>query len=140
MRPKVTSPFEVADRAVRELKEAGADFIVVDMQAEATSEKQAMGWYLAGRVAAVLGTHTHTPTADLHILPGGTAYMTDVGMVGGANGIIGFSKGFLRIFLGEKPSRPLETAQGPARLDAVLIEVDRQSGQAIAAERVFKEQ
>ena len=140
MRPKVTSPFTAVDQAVRELQAAGANFIVVDMQAEATSEKQAMGWYLAGRVAAILGTHTHTPTADLRLLPGGTAYMSDVGMTGGANGVIGFSKeGFFRLFLGEKRSGPPQMAEGPVRLDAVLIEVDLESGRAVAAERVSRE-
>ena len=140
MRPKVTSPFTAVDQAVRELQVARANFIVVDMHAEATSEKQAMGWYLAGRVAAVLGTHTHTPTADLRLLPGGTAYMSDVGMTGGANGVIGFSKeGFFRLFLGENRSGPSQMAEGPVRLDAVLIEVDLESGRAVAAERVFRE-
>lgn len=140
MRPKVSSPFETVDRAVHELKDAGANFIVVDMQAEATSEKQTMGWYLAGRVAAVLGTHTHIPTADLGVLPGGTAYVTDVGMTGGQNGVIGFSReGFLRLFLEGKPSGFPQLAEGPGRLDAVFIEVDVGSGRAVAVERISKE-
>lgn len=139
MRQTVASPFDTVDQAIRELENAGANLIVVDMQAEATSEKQSMGWFLAGRVAAMLGTHTHTPTADLKILPGGTAYVTDVGMTGGTNGIIGFSKGFLRIFFGEKPSGPPQFAEGPARIDAVLIEVDAGTGQAVAVQRIFKE-
>lgn len=140
MKPTVTSPFEAVDQAVRELEAAGANLILVDMHTEATSEKQTMGWYLAGRVAVVVGTHTHTPTADLRLLPGGTAYVTDVGMTGGKNGVIGFSKeGFIRLFLKEKPSRPLQLAEGPALLNAVLVEVDLESGRAVAAERVSKE-
>ncbi len=140
MRPKVTSPFAAADRVVSELKAARADLIVVDMQAQATSEKQAMGWYLAGRTTAVLGTHTHTPTADLRVLPGGTAYVSDVGMTGGTNGVIGFSKDFFsRLFAGEKPSGPPQRAEGPIRIDAILIEADVKSGQAVAIERVCKE-
>ena len=68
------SPFEAAEQTVAELQNSGAEVILVDVHAEATSEKQAMGWHLAGRVAAVMGTHTHVPTADVHVLPGGTAY------------------------------------------------------------------
>jgi len=140
MRPKVTSPFAAADKVVSELKAAGANLIVVDMQAEATSEKQGMGWHLAGRATAVLGTHTHVPTADQRVLPGGTAYVTDVGMTGGTNGVIGFSKNFFsRLFTGEKPSGPPEGAEGPIRIDAVLIEADVKSGRAVAIERIFKE-
>jgi 2',3'-cyclic-nucleotide 2'-phosphodiesterase len=141
MRPQVTSPFEAAIQVVSELEAAKADFILVDMQAEATSEKQALGWLLAGRVAAVVGTHTHTATADLRVLPGGTAYVSDVGMTGGRDTIIGFNKErFLKIFTGEKPSGPPGPAEeGPARLDAVLIEVDVGSGRAVSIERVYRE-
>jgi 2',3'-cyclic-nucleotide 2'-phosphodiesterase len=82
------SPAHVAvDDALREV--AGADHVLVDMHAEATSEKVAMGWYLDGRVTAVVGTHTHVPTADARVLPGGTAYITDVGMTGARGGVIG---------------------------------------------------
>ena len=86
------SPFEAADQAVEELKARGADIVLVDSHAEATSEKQALGHYLDGRAHAVLGTHTHVPTADLSILPGGTAYVTDVGMTGCRESIIGFER------------------------------------------------
>jgi 2',3'-cyclic-nucleotide 2'-phosphodiesterase len=140
MRPKVTSPFAAADQVVSDLKAAGANLIVIDMQAEATSEKQAMGWHLAGRATAVLGTHTHTPTADLRILPGGTAYVSDVGMTGGTNGVIGFNKDFFaRLFAGEKPSGGPQQAEGPLCIDAILIEADAQTGQAVAIERIVKE-
>jgi metallophosphoesterase (TIGR00282 family) len=132
------SPFEAAERAVAGLKNSEAEVILVDMHAEATSEKQAMGWHLAGRVAAVMGTHTHVPTTDLRVLPGGTAYVSDVGMTGGREGIIGFNRdGFMRVFLGgEGPS--IGPARGSGGLDAVLIEIERESGRAVSAERVFR--
>lgn len=141
MQPPVVSQYATADRAIAALHDAGADLVVVDLQAEATSEKQAIGWYLAGKVAAVLGTHTHTPTADLRILPGGTAYVSDVGMIGGKDGIIGFSREwFLRRISGAKPSGPPTPQEGPGHLDAVLIEVDVASGRALHVERIVKEQ
>src|SRR5215472_11599785 len=126
MRPRVTSPYDAADQAVRELEAAGARLIVVDLQAEATSEKQGMGYHLRGRVAAVLGTHTHTATADLRVLPGGTAYVSDVGMTGGSDSIIGFSTRFLQFMQGDRAAGFPGPAEGPAaRLDGVLIEIDR---------------
>ncbi len=90
MRQKVHSPFEAADRAVAGLRAFGADLILVDMHAEATSEKQTMGYHLEGRLQALVGTHTHVPTADAQILPGGTAYVTDVGMTGAKGAVGGF--------------------------------------------------
>jgi 2',3'-cyclic-nucleotide 2'-phosphodiesterase len=140
MRPAVTSAVAAADQAIQALQEAGARAIMIDVQAEATSEKQGMGWYLAGRVAAVLGTHTHVPTADLRILPGGTAYVTDVGMTGGRDGVIGFDRDWLlrSMVTGERPGEP-RPAGRPMKLDAVLLEIDASSGRAIGAERVFKE-
>jgi YmdB-like protein len=84
------SPFEAADRAVADLVDLGANLVLVDVHAEATSEKRALGYHLAGRAQAVLGTHTHVPTADATVLPGGTAYATDVGMTGCEESIIGF--------------------------------------------------
>lgn len=140
MRPAVQPPYAAADRAVRELKAAGAECILVDMQAEATSEKMGMGWHLDGRATAVLGTHTHVPTADLRILPGGTAYVSDVGMTGGRDGIIGFERErFLLMMSGtEKSGRP-QPAGPPAHLDAVLIEVAVASGRAVHIERVTRE-
>ena len=139
MRPRVTSLRSSINQALRDLQAAGAIVIVVDMHAEATSEKQAMGWLLAGRVTAVLGTHTHTPTADLQILPGGTAFVSDVGMTGGSDSIIGFKKDFLGRPHGDTPVEPPQPAHGPARLDAVLIEADPSSGRALTAERVTRE-
>jgi metallophosphoesterase (TIGR00282 family) len=139
MRMQPTSPFAAVDAEVQALRAAGAQVILVEIHAEATSEKQAMGWYCAGRVAAVLGTHTHTPTADLRVLPGGTGYVTDVGMTGGAESIIGFSReDFLRFLAGgERPQLP-SPATGDARLDAIRLEIDLASGQAVAVERVSR--
>ncbi len=132
-----SSPFEAADRAVEWLQGAGAELILLDFHAEATSEKQAMGWHLSGRVTAVVGTHTHVPTADLRILPGGTAYVTDVGMTGARDGVIGFDRdGWLDLFLRD---RPLEAKSdgGTIRLDAVLLESE--GGRATGAQRIFRE-
>ncbi len=89
---RLRSPFRAADRVVEELEKDKAEVILVDVHAEATSEKQAMGYYLAGRVEAVVGTHTHVPTADAKILSGRTAYITDVGMTGSSESIIGSDK------------------------------------------------
>jgi metallophosphoesterase (TIGR00282 family) len=114
------SPFRVVDRLVEEAQQL-ADTIVVDLHAEATSEKVAMGYYLDGRVTAVLGTHTHVQTSDARVLPGGTAYMTDVGMTGPRDSVIGVSADvILRRFTTELPQQ-FEVAEGPVRLDAAVI-------------------
>jgi len=127
------SPFRVADEELARLK---AKVIVVDMHAEATSEKMAMGWYLDGRVSAVLGTHTHVPTADEIVLPGGTAYQTDVGMTGAYEGIIGFSKDrIIEKFLSQTP-RSFETAKRDIRLSGAIVAVDEATGRATGIERV----
>jgi metallophosphoesterase (TIGR00282 family) len=139
MRPEVTSPFAAADLAIQELRTAGVDIIAIDMQAEATSEKQGMGWYLAGRSAAVLGTHTHVPTADLRILPGGTAFVADIGMTGARDGILGFGREAFLTFMAtglRQKTRP--AVEGPRGLDAILVEVDVESGQALRAERIYR--
>ena len=110
--------------------------IFVDMHAEATSEKQAMGWYLDGKVSAVLGTHTHVPTADSHVLPGGTAYITDVGMTGPHDSIIGMEKeGALQRFLDAMPAR-FVVAEGDVQMNTVLIDVDESTGRARSIERL----
>jgi len=131
------SPFEAADRALEGLR--GADLVLFDLHAEATSEKQALGWHLDGRAAAALGTHTHVPTADLRLLPGGTAYVSDVGMAGSPDGIIGMDReGFMEVFLRRRRA-PVTPARGPVRVDAVLVEADPKSGRAVGASRVFRE-
>ncbi|MGC8915890.1 MAG: TIGR00282 family metallophosphoesterase [Thermoanaerobaculum sp.] len=131
------SPFRTADRLLGALPPE-VKVVIVDMHAEATSEKQAMGWYLDGRVSAVLGTHTHVPTADERILPQGTAYLTDVGMTGPYDGIIGFKpKEVLERFLFATP-RSLEPATQGGALAAVVVEVDPESGKALGISRVFR--
>jgi 2',3'-cyclic-nucleotide 2'-phosphodiesterase len=133
------SPFEAADGAVAQLKERGADLILVDSHAEATSEKQALGYYLAERVQAVLGTHTHVPTADTSILPGGTAYMTDVGMTGCRQSVIGFDReDFLALFMGDWRGISVAT-RGPVVLNSALIEFDLESTAAVKIQAVKRE-
>ncbi len=111
-----------------------ADVVVVDMHAEATSENQAMGWYLDGRVAAVLGTHTHVPTLDAKVLPGGTAYVTDIGMVGPYEGVIGMRKeASLSRFLKAKGDK-FEVAEGDLQLHGVLVVTEGR--RAIRIERI----
>jgi len=132
------SPFAAADLALTDLESSGADVILVDVHAEATSEKQAMGRHLAGRAQIVVGTHTHVPTADLGVFEGGTAYATDVGMTGDPAGVIGFNGDqFLDLFLGERISG-LSVAKGPADLNAVLIEIDVEGRRAVSIERVHR--
>jgi metallophosphoesterase (TIGR00282 family) len=135
--PATDDPFRVADAELVKLPKH-IKVIFVDMHGEATSEKVAMGWYLDGRVSAVIGTHTHVTTADETILPGGTAYLTDVGMVGPAFSVIGVVKeDVIRRFLTSIPDK-FESASQDARLNAVLIEVDSDTGKARSIERVHR--
>ncbi len=137
MRP-IDNPFHGADRALEEIASAHPEvrLVVVDMHAEATSEKQAMGWYLDGRVTAVLGTHTHVPTADERILPEGTAFQTDVGMTGPYDSVIGMrTDKVLERFLYNTP-RPFETAKRNNQLHAALVDGDENTGHAVAIRRV----
>ena len=114
-----------------------AKVVVVDFHAEATSEKVAMGWHLDGRVTAVLGTHTHVPTADERVLPGGTAYQTDVGMSGPYDSVIGVEKDLvLRRFLTGMPGK-FEAAKGNPKMCAALIECDPDSGRASSIQRIM---
>jgi len=131
----VDCPFRAADREIKILK-GQASIILIDIHAEATSEKQAIGWYLDGRVSAVIGTHSHVQTADERILPKGTAYITDVGMVGLYDSILGVDKQEpLQMFLTQQPQR-FSISKGRVLFNAVLIEVDDTSGKAIAIERI----
>lgn len=128
-------PFAVALREIDALR-AKARVIVVDFHAEATSEKIAMGWHLDGRVTAVIGTHTHVQTADERILPKGTACLTDVGMTGPHDSIIGVATdAALGRFLNGMPAK-FESATGPGRLNAVTITADRATGRATRITRV----
>lgn len=132
----IDCPFRVADEMVKRLR-AITPIIVVDFHAEATSEKQALGWYLDGRVSAVIGTHTHVPTADERILPGGTAFITDVGMVGAQNSVIGIRRDqALARFLTSRPQR-FEPAKEGAILSALVVEIATDSGRALAVKRLL---
>jgi metallophosphoesterase (TIGR00282 family) len=127
-------PFRTADRELDALGKSKA-IAIVDFHAEATSEKQALAWYLDGRVSAVIGTHTHVPTADEKILPGGTAYITDVGMVGGYESVIGIKKEqAIQRFLTARPQR-FEPGKKGKVFSAVFVEVDPQTGKALSIRR-----
>jgi len=127
-------PFHAADDVLAGIK---AKVIVVDFHAEATSEKVAMGWYLDGRVTAVLGTHTHVPTADERVLPGGTAYQTDVGMSGPYDSIIGVEKELvLHRFLTGMPGK-FEAAKGNPKMCAALVGCDAETGRAERIQRIM---
>ena len=125
----IDCPFRKADEVVPELRK-DTPIILVDMHAEATSESVAMGWHLDGRVSAVVGTHRHVQTADERVLPGGTAYITDLGMTGPTDGVIGVDRDMiLQRFMNQMPVR-FEPAKGPAALHGVVIVVDPDTGRA----------
>ena len=129
------TPFAEIDAILSELR-GRADHVLVDFHAEATSEKVAMGWYLDGRVTACVGTHTHVPTADARVLPGGTAYVTDVGMTGPRGGVIGVQKELaIRRFVTMMPVK-FETATEDPWLNGVLIEAD-DAGRATSIEQIL---
>jgi len=125
-------PFAAIDRELVACPlKRGADAIILDMHAETTSEKQAMGHFLDGRATLVVGTHTHAPTADHRVLPGGTAFMSDVGMTGDYDSVIGMTKDEpLQRFLRRIPSSRFETASGPATLSGLAVETDPATGLA----------
>lgn len=125
-------PFLRCDEELRNLTLGGnAAAIIVDFHAEATSEKQALGHYLDGRVSAVIGTHTHVPTADARILPGGTAYQTDCGMCGDYNSVIGFQKQTpIERFIRKIPTPKLEPATGPGQVRGAVVTTDNKTGLA----------
>ncbi len=131
----IDCPFVTAKEEIARLK-AKTHVIIVDIHAEATSEKKALGWYLDGEVSAVLGTHTHVQTADDEILPGGTAYISDVGMTGPFDSVIGIKKEtIMERFLTQIPNR-FDVAKGDIRLQGVLLDIDAQTGKANAIERI----
>jgi 2',3'-cyclic-nucleotide 2'-phosphodiesterase len=128
-------PFRTADREIVRLQ-SETPIILVDFHAEATSEKTSLGWYLDGRVSAMIGTHTHIQTADERILPGGTAYLTDAGMTGSCDSVIGVRKDeAIAKFLSQLPTK-FEVAKNNLRLNAVAVEVDEKSGKAVSVERI----
>ena len=131
-------PFREIDRILRETSKINPPkIIVVDFHAEATSEKNAMAWYLDGRVSAVVGTHTHVPTADNRVLPHGTAYVSDLGMVGPLNSVIGCEPDkIVEKFLTQTPQSFVVAKNGPVVFNSVLIDIDQASGKATNIERV----
>ena len=131
----IDCPFRKADEIVAELRRE-TPVVLVDMHAEATSEVMALGWYLDGRVSAVVGTHRHVQTSDERILPGGTAYITDLGMTGPVDSVIGVDKDIIiQRFLTQMPIR-FEPAKGPAALRGVVIVVDPETGRATSIQRL----
>jgi metallophosphoesterase (TIGR00282 family) len=133
----VDCPFETAVREVESLQKE-TPLILVDAHAEATAEKIALGWHLAGRCTAVVGTHTHVQTADERVLPGGTAYITDVGMTGPHDSVIGVKKEIvIERFLTGMPGRWEVSKEGPG-INAVVIEADDKTGCASAIHRVMR--
>jgi metallophosphoesterase (TIGR00282 family) len=128
-------PFRVADREIERLRQE-TSIIVVDFHAEATSEKASLGWYLDGKVSAVIGTHTHVQTADERVLPGGTAYITDAGMTGAFDSVIGVRKDEpIERFLTLRPVK-FEVAKSNLGLNGIVVEIDETSGRALAVERI----
>ena len=135
MRPQVDCPFATADRIISELRDK-ADAVVAEIHAEATSEKIAFGWHMDGKVAAVVGTHTHVPTADARILPGGTAYQTDLGMTGPRQSVLGREVGpCLDRFLDGMP-RKCPVAEADVGMQGVAFEIDLDSGSSISVHTV----
>jgi metallophosphoesterase (TIGR00282 family) len=131
------SPFHAVDSELDELERAGAELVIVDFHAEVTSEKVAMGWYLDGRVAAVLGTHTHVPTADARVLPRGTAFISDVGMTGSRQSILGVRiEDALQTFTRQMPTR-FHTAREDVWINAVAFETGA-DGRATSIEQILE--
>jgi metallophosphoesterase (TIGR00282 family) len=132
---EVECPFKTAEAEIAALREE-TPVVIVDIHAEATSEKIALGWHLDGKVSAVLGTHTHVQTADERILPRGTAFISDVGMTGPFDSVIGIRKELaLKRFLTQLPVR-FEVARDDVRLNGVLVDIDSNTGRALAVERI----
>jgi len=135
--PAANDPFRLVKAAVEECRPR-ARVILVDMHAEATSEKMAMGWHLDGSVSAVVGTHTHVQTADARVLPGGTAYITDVGMTGPYDSVIGMERDVALARFLNHPSGRLTSAKGDPRVCAVVVDVDPEDGRARSIERIMR--
>lgn len=136
MREDVDCPFRAVESIMTFVKHQ-TPIVLVDFHAEATSEKMGLGYFLDGQVSAVVGTHTHTPTADARILPRGTAYITDLGMVGALNGMLGMKKdAIINRFLTQLPARFEVETEGPGMLSGVCVEIDARTGKAIAIEQI----
>lgn len=132
----IANPFDAADREVHRLKEAGAHIILIDFHAEATAEKRALGYYLDGRVSALFGTHTHVQTADEQVLPGGTGYITDLGMTGPQHSVLGVSPQAaiekMRTGLPVRFTNP----DGPCVLEGCLFDIDKKTGKTRSCTRI----
>lgn len=136
MRDHTDCPFRAVDAILADMK-TKTDIILIDFHAEATAEKLAMAYYVDGRVSAIVGTHTHIPTSDQRILPQGTAYVTDLGMAGSLNSMIGMTKeSVMPTFLLQMPSRFIVDTKPPVVMSGVWIEIDVETGKAVAIERV----
>lgn len=134
----VDCPFRSAEKEIEYLK-SFVKVILVDIHAEATSEKSALAWYLDGRVSGVFGTHTHVQTADERILPCGTAFITDVGMTGPSEGIIGVDRDIvINKFVTQMPAK-FEVAKGRVQFSAVFVDIDDKTGKALRIERISRE-
>ena len=132
-------PFTTVNRLLKELDDRPR-VVIVDVHAEATSEKAALAWYLDGRASVVAGTHTHVPTADARVLPKGTAFVSDLGMVGPLNSVIGVDpEGVIERFVTQTPRRLEVVKHGPTRFNSVFVEIDESSGRATSIERVDRE-
>jgi len=135
----VSCPFRTVDRILKEQSNEDFSAIIVDMHAEVTSEKVALGWYLDGRVSAVVGTHTHVPTSDTWVMPKGTAYVTDIGMIGAQYSVLGVKPEIIIPFMKyPMPQRFEWVEEGPAVFNSVLLDIDRRSGKAKSIKRLDK--
>ena len=139
-RTKADNAFKSAENLVLQAKSDGARFIFVDFHAEATSEKRAMGFFLDGKVSAVFGTHTHVQTADEQILPGGTGYITDIGMTGVIDSVLGVKKEIIINRLKSGGSEKFIQASGRCMLNGCVFEIDDETGLAKSVKRIYKEQ
>ena len=134
---KASNPFLAADELIEKAKNDGANIIVVDFHAEATSEKRALGFYLDGKVSAVFGTHTHIQTADNKILPNGTGYITDLGMTGPEDSVLGVKKEIIINRLKSNDMSKFELAEGECTLNGCIFEVDEKTGEAFSTQRIL---
>lgn len=131
------NPFLIADELINKAKADGVNIIAVDFHAEATSEKRALGFYLDGRVSVFFGTHTHIQTADEQILPKGTGYITDLGMTGPKNSVLGVKSEIIINRLKDNDFSKFEAADGECILNACIFEIDNRSGKSLSVERIY---
>jgi len=140
MKADYDDPFRAIDEVLKRYEGQNLAGIIVDFQAEATSEKAAMGWYLDGRVSALLGTHTHVPTADAKVLPQRTAFISDIGMVGARDSVIGVQKEpIVKSFLDQMKSIKNPEEEGVCQLNSVVVKIDPKTGNAVSIKRLDKE-